>query len=867
MLSLTIVRVASLLVPRGMRGEWTQEWEAEIGYRAEKLRSWGRWSAAGRLQLTARSLGAVADAAWLRMDDLRQGIFADLRLGGRLLRKHAAISAITVAALAAGIALNVSLFSVIDGVLWQNPPVRDPQRFAAIYTSDSSGPLYGNSSLPDFQDLMSGAASWECLAAFNTIPQAVELNGETERLEVTSVAGAYFEATGITLHAGRLPEGSSEVLIGYALWQRRFAGSPAAIGGSVSFDGRAFSISGIAPAGFTGTNLEEQPQIWRRMSQPENPARGSRRYDIIGLLKPGVTLAQAQSELNVLAARLFAQHPADWRDRFGKGRSLTVVPAREARFDPAARDNVANLGIFALALAAIVQLLLCANVAGVLLARAQTRRKEIAVRLALGAARFRLVRQLVAESALLGTLGGALGVLLAWWALPVLRTAPALFGAPELASLEIHGRALAFAAGLIMLTSAIAGVLPALGVFRPDLLAALKDDYAGLSFRTGRSRWSGALVSAQFAASLVLLVIAALLGRSLLRTQSVQPGFNPGNQTIARVEAGLAQRQPENWKRWTRSTLDRLRAIPGVEHAAIAWRIPLVQSFPRRGYVAEGYRYSQGEERQNFVQAATPGYLAAMGIPLRAGRDFDPAEVERGAEGLLVSESFARRYWPGENPLDKRLEGPPGRFQPVIGVFADWKFRGLTQGDLPMVIAPLGSNPTADFAVHLRGPASFRREDLAAALQGARIFSIGNFDQVMRTALRPARISTIALLSFSGLALALSAIGIFGVVAQTVAQSRREIALRAALGATRADVLRALLGGGVRLLLLGLAIGLPASYAAARVVEGWLFGVKALDLPSLTAAAAVLVFVGIAAMWLPARRAAAVDPATVLRYQ
>ncbi|MBX9599549.1 MAG: ADOP family duplicated permease [Bryobacteraceae bacterium] len=867
MLSLTVVRLASFLVPRGVRAEWRQEWEAEIGWRADKLRAWGRWSPAGRLQLTIRSLGSIADAAWLRMEDLRQGIFADLRLGARLLRKHAALSAVSVTALAAGIALNTSLFAVVDGLLWQNPPVRDPGRFAALYTSDSSGPLFGNSSLPDFHDLVTGAQSWEYLAAFQTIAQAVEANGEIERLEVTSFTGPYFEATGIAAHAGRLPAAGSEVLIGYSFWQRRFGGAPSAIGAGISFAGRGFTISGIAPSGFTGVSLEEQPQVWLPMTIPENAFRGNRRYDIIGLRKPGVTLAAAQSELSVIAARLYTAHPAEWRDRFGKGRSLTAVPAREARFDPAARSNVTGISLFALALAAIVQLLLCANVAGVLLARAQTRRKEIAVRLALGAARFRLVRQLIAESALLGLLGGALGILLAWWALPVLRTAPAWFGGPEVVSIAIHGRAIAFALGLVLITSAIAGVLPALGVFGPDLMASLKDDYSGRGFRSARSRWGGSLVAAQFAASLVLLVVAALLGRSLLRMQNVEPGFHPGNQTVARVEVALPHRQPENWKRWAGPNLERLRALPGVENAAIAWRIPLAQAFPRRSYAVEGHRYGPQEERQIFLQAATAGYLATMGIPLRLGRDFDPAEVERGAGGLLVNEAFARHYWPGQDPIGKRLEGPPGQFRPVIGVFGNWKFRALTQGDLPMVIAPLEHNPTADVTVHIRGPNLPRREDLAAALHNARIFSTVDFHQVMRDALRPARLSTIALLAFSGLALALSAIGVFGVVAQTVAQSRREIAVRAALGATRSDVLRAVLGGGIRLLAAGLVIGLPASYGAARLLEGWLFGVRALDPPSIAAAAAVLILVGLAAMWLPARRAAAVDPAAVLRYQ
>lgn len=866
--ALWLVQAAARLVPRGVRQEWLAEWDAEIRHRAEKLAAWGRWSPAGQAALAGRAAGAFADAAWLRWADLQHGVTGDLRLGVRLLAKHPGVTAVTIAALAIGIALNTSLFALLDAVLWQSPPVRDPASFAAIYTSDGSGPTYGMSSLPDFQDLAAATRSWESLAAFAEAAQAVEVAGETERLEVATVTARYFDTIGLTPFAGRLPAAESEVLLGYGLWQRRFGGSPGALGGRVSFGGRAYAVTGIAPRGFAGTTIEAQPQLWRVMAIPEDARRGNRAYQLIGRLRPGVTGSDAQSELDVLARRLAAAHPPEWTDRFGRGRRLTLVPGREARFDPDERPNVLRLGLFGLALTGLIQILLCANVAGVLLARGQTRRKEIAVRLALGAARLRLVRQLLAEAALLALAGGVSGLVLTWWVLPLLATVPELLGGAALGGIQLSLRGSLFASGLVLATALLAGLAPAAGLFRAALLPSLKDDAAALEFRCARSRWSGALVAGQFAASLVLLVVAAMLARSYVRTQSVATGFTPGAQSVVRAEVDPSRRTPESWRQWISASTVRLAAIPGVEAAALALRAPLADRFSRRSFIVEGYKYAPGEERQVHFLAVTPGYLAAMGIPLRAGRDFSAAEIERGAEGLIVNEAFARKYWPGEDPLLKTVRRMPGQPPvPVVGVTGNWKFLSPTQGDLPLVLAPLADNPAAAVVIHLRGRENVRRDELEQALPQARVFSVTSFDAVARSATAPARFSALALGGFAGLALALSAIGVFGVVAQTVAQSRREIAVRAALGATRGRLIRDVLAGGLKLLAAGVILGIPAAYAAARVAANWLFGVPALDPGSLAAGLVLLAIVALAAMWLPARRAAAVDPAHVLRYQ
>jgi putative ABC transport system permease protein len=795
----------------------------------------------------------------------------DLRFACRQLAQSPGFTAVAVLTLALGIGACTAIFTVADGVLLR--PIAYPESERLMVVHETFLPEYPEFSVSpaNFRDYAGQADSFEGMAAIRDVGYSLTGEGEPVRLIAQRVTARYFELLRSPPALGRgftadddLAGKNAVVVLSHRLWQRRFGGRPDILNSTIRLDDQPHTVVGVMPPGFQRGGATE---LWAPMafSDREAQQRGAHYLNMIGRLKPGVTSAQAQVQLETIARRLSAQYP-DTNKNWGV-RALPMLEYYTRGMRPALFTLLGAVGL--------LLLIACANLANLLLARATTRQRETAIRAALGAGRGRLLRQLLTESLVLAALGGGAGVLLAVGGLRVLLAfAPA--NLPRLAEVSLDAGVLAFTAGVALLTGLAFGLAPAWQSLRVNLVEALKDGARGGGAAARRHGLRGALVVAEIALALMLLAGAGLLLRSFGRLISTSPGFEPRGAVAIFIDLPRqAYGKPEKCNVFAEALLARFRALPGVTHAGLTHVLPFSGDDYILGLEIEGKPVPKSDLPSTNYFAATPGYFQAMGIPLLRGRDFTDADRTGSTRVVIVSQALAAAHFPGRDPLGQRIsvtQGPQ-TWREIVGVAGDVKHYGIDAPTAPQTYEPFAQEPfpnlsfvvrTADPAAATTLAAALRREVRAVdpALPIARLEPLTG---LVAGSLAQQRFALTLFGVFAGLALMLAAIGVYGVMACAVAQRTNEFGVRLALGAQPGDVLRLVAIHAARLVTLGLALGFAGTLAAGRLIASQLYLTSTRDPLVFAVIGLVLAAVAALACWLPARRATRVDPIIALR--
>jgi len=813
-------------------------------------------------------------------------LWSDLKHAARLLARSPAFTAVAIVSLALGVGANTTIFSLLNAFLLQPLPGREPARLATVYTSDYSRPLDGASSYPDYLDFRTGSRAFEGLAAYGMKPLLFTESGESQRILAQLVSGNLFEVLGLRAAYGRTILPAEEtvgqhpvVVLSDSFWRSRFAADPAVVGRSVALNGKPYTVVGVGPAGFTGLIRGIGVDLFVPLAMDPSltgdalDSRGSRGLLLVGRLRQGARVEEARAELAVVARRIHASEPDQWTNRLGEPRTVNVLPEDASRVLPVARGPIAAfLGVLFVAVG-LVLLIACTNLASLLLARANVRRREIAVRLALGAGRARLVRQLLTESLLLSLVAGALGVALAALALQlILAFQPPLPFSLAL-GLELDRRVLLFTLLLSVATGVSFGLLPALRASAASPIESLKTRGA----EAKRRRWIGlrdALVVVQVAGSLVLLVGAGLFLKSLSRAQAIDPGFDPERALVFSLDLAAQGYDDARGSVFYTTLQERLAATAGVRAVSFSTSLPLTLGGERRSFRAVGYEPGPGEDMEVASSFVGADYFETMRTALARGRGFTRQDAPGTRPVVVVNEAFVRRFWPGRDGVGERLVLPwrDGEVEmEVIGVARDGKYSSLGEEPTPYIFYPQRQLYRSQMAVVVRtqgDPAALLPElkrQVAALDATLPVYEVKTLVAHVGTALFPARAAATLLGLTGALALLLTAIGLYGVLAYLVTLRTREIGVRMALGARREDVVRLVAGRGLRLAGAGLAIGLVLSALVTRFASFLLYGTSPLDPATFSAVVVLLLGIALAAAWMPARRAAGVEPVVALR--
>jgi len=834
-----------------------------------------------------------------------QTFLQDLRYALRLLRKSPGFTLVAVLSLALGIGANTSIFSLVNATLLSELPVAEPDELVSVYSGVPGSP-YSTASYPDYAEFRDQNRVFEGLACFGGIAASLSDRDQTDQIAGLIVSGNYFDVLGVRAAIGRTfsaeedsaPDAHPVVVIGHGLWQRKYGGDRNVIGQQITLNGRDFTVIGVAPAGFNGISPGATrdifvPMMMQALMRPPrggysgemNPdllkVRGNRWLWMVGRLKPGATIEQAHAEISVIVKQQEQAYPETNRNRIA---TLTLASLG----DPTSRDQVVSVAALLMGIVGIVLLIACANVANLLLARATSRRKEIAVRLALGAGRWRLVRQLLTESLLLSLLGGVIGLLLALWAVDVLKATPPPAGMlPFSADFKFDGRVLGFTFVLSMLTGVVFGLAPALESSRPDLVPALKDETALLDQKSRRLSLRNALVIAQVALSLVLLVGAGLFLRSLWEMRSVSVGFDAEKLLSAPLNINLLRYTSAQGREFYRQVIERVEELPGVESATVARIVPLSGGGSVRSLLIEGQAGTNNDFRSEgaglfndnpnviAVNTVGPSYFQTLGIALLRGRDFSSKDAPGAPPVVIASEAFVRRHFAEQEPLGKRLSlrGERGPWLEIVGVVKDSKYQTVSEGPTPFLYLPVAQNHETGMTLLVRSsgePASIAsaiRGEIQSLEKNLPVTGIRPMTELINGSLYAPRMGAILIAIFGAIALVLASFGLYGVMSFSVSRRTREIGVRVALGAERRDVLSLVMKEGLLLVGTGMALGLSAAVAATRLLESFLYGVSTIDAPTFAGVAVILASVALVACYIPARRATKVDPIVALRYE
>ena len=807
-------------------------------------------------------------------------LWQDVRYGARAMRANPGFTAVAVVALALGVGANTAIFSVVNAVLLRPLQYPNAERVVAIQELSPEGRRV-QSTPANFLDWREQATAFEHMAAIFTRTSNLAVGDEAERIDFAMTSADFFDVFGVRPRAGRffLPEEERAghapvVVLGHALWQRRFGADPSIIGKSVTLDGTAYEVVGVAPEGFS---YPDRTEVWvppfARVptvseQQDVERARGFGFLAAVALLKPGETLEHARAEMETITARLRGQYPESNSKRFNR-----VVTLHEHLVGESSRALLLLLGAVALVL-----LIACANVANLLLARAAGRQKEMAVRAALGATRLRLARQLLVESVLLALLGGAAGLLLGWWGVDLLKgLLPA--GYPRAADIGVDPRVLGFTLLVSCATGVLFGLAPALQSSRPDVHGALKEGARGSTGGARAGRLRNLLIVSEVALSLVLLVGAGLLFRSFVSLRAVELGFRPQSLLTFRLTpSGERFRTDAQYSAFFRDVAERVRNIPGVEAVGVINTLPLAKG-PTTGFRVEGQPETRPDQWPSVnYRSVSPEYFRAVGVSVMRGRVPDERDTPASPPVLAVNEALARRDFPGQDPVGKRISfgvrpgGEPYWFQ-IVGVVADVRSMEVQTEPPAEIYTSYLQDPFAGMSYVVRS--SVEPESLAPAVREAvrsvdRAQPVAEFrtlENLVGEAVAEPRLNSILLGLFAGLALALAAAGIYGVMSYAVTQRTHEIGIRIALGAQSGDVLRFVVGQGMALAAAGVGVGLAASFAVTRLMSGLLYGVSPSDPATLALVSLTLLSVALAACLVPARRATKVDPMVALRHE
>ncbi len=807
-----------------------------------------------------------------RRTNMIAALWQDLRFGARMLMKQPGFTLIAVITLSLGIGANTAIFSVVNGALLRPLPYPDADRIVTLWQrNNQSGAKESGASSANFLDWQSRSQNFSEMAAAE--PYSLNLTGqdEPEAFRAWLVTAGFFQILGVNALHGRTfnpeeykPGNERVVILSCGLWRRRFGADPNLIGRTLRLNGQQYTVVGVMPPEF---EFPVGREMWapRIVTERDKVVRGSGYMPVIGRLKPGVTLAQARQEMDSIAAQLLQEHPQANRER-----GVAVVPLPEQLTGQVRLALLVLLGAVGMLL-----LIACANVASLSLARAAEREREFAVRVALGADRARLTRQLLTESLLLALLGGFGGLLLANWASgAILSLGPG--DLPRVGEAPIDGRVLAFTVAVSALTALIFGLAPALRFSKPDLNRSLKEGGRSAPGFT-RHRLRQALVVSEVALALVLLVGAGLLVRSFARLLQVNPGFSTDKVLALEVHVWGLARTPEQRAAFFEQTLDRLAALPGVQAAGAVTALPFHDNAidPSATFIIEGRPAPlPGQEPATYLTVATADYFSAMGIPLRRGRFFSRFDRQDAAPVALINETMARRYWPDEDPLGRkitaRLFGQPISCE-IIGVVGDVRHTGLDSNPRPELFRPHLQSPygSMTYAVRAVGdplallPAV--KKEIWAVNNRLPFTSTATVEQLVSRTLAARRFTLLLLGSFAALALLLAAVGIYGLISFTTRQRAHEIGVRMAMGAQASNITRLVLREGLLLTLSGVTLGVTGAWALTRFLSGLLFGVSATDPGAFAAVVALLLVVALLASWIPARRATKVDPMIALR--
>jgi len=812
-----------------------------------------------------------------------RNFLSDLRLGLRLLRRNPGFAATAILLLALGIGANTAIFSVVNAVLLRPLPYQDPDRLMQIWHVPPAKSFPGMTTFSvspaNFLDWQRQNTSFEDIAAYGG--DILNLGGKDrpESLFGATVTQAFFSILRVQPAIGRAfspdedrPGQGHVAILSDQVWRNHFGANPAILGQDILLNGEPYHVVGVMPPGF---KVPSWAQLWVPMAwtDEKRAVRGNHNYSVIGRLKPGVDIRAAQSELSAISTRLEQLYPED-----DKGWGATIIPLRQQLVGDVRPALLVLLGAVA-----FVLLIACANVANLVLGKILARKKEIAIRSALGASRLTILRHVLAETLLLSVAGGALGLLLANVGITLISKFLA-DRLPRFAQINLDASVLAFTVVISLAAGILAGLLPALRFTKADVNEALKQGTSRGTSDSGGAKTRGVLVVAEVALSLVLLIGAGLMVRTLWELSAIHPGFDPNgvltmSLSVASNKFPTAAGQIAFFER----VLQQVRTTPGIESAGLIDDLPISDSGSHQPVQVEGQPVvPMSDQPEVDVRNISPGYFSAMHIPLLRGRDLNTSDVAGRAPTVMVSQAFAERFWPGQNPLGKHvtLTFYPGVAREVVGVVGDIKLDSLDETrPVAMVywpIAQITAPPTEawrSFGMSLAIRTTGDPMNLVSAVTAAvhqvdpetPVGDVFSMDQLISNSLTPQRSNMLLLAAFAGLALLLTAVGIYSVLAYTVRRRVREIGIRMALGASNSDVLKLVVGDGMKPILLGVAIGLAAALALGRVVASLVYGVRPTDPLTFVSVAALLLVVGLLATVLPAYRATQVEPTRTLR--
>lgn len=811
------------------------------------------------------------------------GLFTqDVRFGTRMLLKNPGFAAIAVFTLALGIGANTAVFSVVNAVLLRPLPFQSPDRLLALgQTEADDRERLSQFSFRNFADLREQSTTLDRVAAYYSNSVTLTGSGEAVRLRGAVATADLFPMLGVPAALGRTfrpeednagggPEGYPAIL-SWRAWQQYFGGDRAVIGRSISLDNQPYTVVGVMPAAFSFPVQAQPAEVWISPARDAERtgegaimvARGYRGWRVIGRLREGATIEQVQAESNVVASNLAQLGGAN------EDLGIKVMPLLDSL--------VANLRLTLLLLlgtVGVVLLIACANVANLLLERAVSRKREMTVRLALGASRWRIARQLITENLILAVAGGTLGALLAIGGTSlIVSLSPS--GITRIAETSLDARVLGFTALVSLGTGVLFGLLPALGVARFGIAGALREGGRGAAggIRSGRTR--GALVVAEVALSMVLLVGAGLLVRTLIQLNNVPLGFEPSRVLTMNVSTSNTG-SPEQTVQFFRQLAEQVTALPGVEGASVTWQLPLSGSGATTSMLIEGRPEDEPNPPSGVLHSASPGFFQTMGIPLRSGRDFTDRDDLSAPPVIIVNETLVRRYFPNGDALGKHMM--PGfstsggyRMREIVGIVGDVKHRGLAGGAEPEFYFPVAQMPLNSLTLVVRAAGDPHalvapvRRVVQSLDANAPVFGVATAEEYLARSLGSTRFNMTLLAAFAAVALVMTAVGLYGVISFSVSQSTREIGIRVALGAQARDALRLVMQQGMVLALVGVGLGLAGAYALTRVMAGLLYGVTATDPATFVGMAVLIVAVAGLACYVPARRATRVEPVIALR--